>query len=174
MRKTKRRKQFYDVFVVISGSMINNLDALDWIALLAEDFKVTVCVGGGQQINDYFKKNNLPVEFCPVGRICRTTEQKKIATKILRQNRKAVKRQLKTRKAKVKLILPLMKIGKKICHVNTDIMALNAYVEYDEIFIITIRQKVQQKKDWQKKLVEIFSTEMTELKNLDKFQIYSN
>ncbi len=173
-RKKRRRNRLLNAFVVISGSMIKDVNALDWIALLAEDYNVTVCVGGGQQINDSFRKNELPIEFCPLGRICRTAGQKKMAAEILRQNRKEVKRQIKQRKAKTKLILPLLKIGKKICHVNTDVMALSAYVEYDRIFIITTRQKRWQKKEWQDKIAYFFSNEMTELKNLNKLEIFSN
>lgn len=160
-------------FVVISGSVIKDPVAVEDIINISLDFDTTVCVGAGQQINDYFKKEKLPIEFCPVGRICRTEKQKQIANMILRKNRKIIKKTLRKNGVRAKVIFPVMEIGNKLCHINTDLMALNAYVSYDQVFIITMRTKVSQKEEWIKNIVDAFSTSMTEIRNLDKIHIYS-
>lgn len=161
------------VGVKISGDLLgqNNQEVFDWLENTAYDNDLTIIVGGGTQINEAFVKKGLEIKFCPFGRICETKQQRRLAKKILKQNRKELAKILKIKGIKANLVLPMVKIGKKLCHVNGDIVILNAYIEYDIVFILTTKEREERKKRWLENLEKIFSNPQKKEEGLEKIQI---
>ena len=55
-------------FVKVSGSLLTRQDVLDWIKKITQKYFTVVCVGGGTQINQIFKRYGYPISFGPLGR----------------------------------------------------------------------------------------------------------
>ena len=138
MRKT--------AFVKISGDLIKREDVLAWIKSIADDYFVVICSGGGTQINDEFTKRNIPVKFGPLGREIENFEDRQIARDILEKNQAEIQDLLESKNIKATVVIPVLDIGSVLCHVNGDIYTKAAYLGFDKIYILTLSDRMEEKK----------------------------
>lgn len=139
MRKT--------AFVKISGDLISREDVLAWIKSIADDYFVVICSGGGTQINDEFAKRNIPVKFGPLGREIENFEDRQFARDILERNQEEIQDLLETKNIKATVVIPVLDIGSVLCHVNGDVYTKAVYLGFDKIYILTLSNRVEKKKE---------------------------
>ena len=73
-----------NIFVKISGDLFENKSVIDWVSKKAKSGKVTVCIGGGTQINEALVKAGIPIrKHGPLGREHKSDLERKIADKVL-------------------------------------------------------------------------------------------
>ncbi|MHB8660494.1 MAG: hypothetical protein ACYC75_00930 [Minisyncoccota bacterium] len=125
-------------FVKVSGDQFRYPEFLSWIAKLTERSYVTVCIGGGTQINKEFARRGFPVKkHGPLGRESETFEERQLARDILENNAAECEDLLAEKGIHIRVAIPVMDIGGVLCHLNGDLMIRAAYLGYDELFIIT-------------------------------------
>jgi len=134
-------------FVKISGDVLGDR-TLEWIKQLCQEYFVVVCVGGGTQINEAFRKAGFPVrEFGPLGRATATLEEKQLARNVLEQNQAAVQDRLADMGVHASVVIPAIEIGTVFCHVNGDKYLLSAYHGFDILYVVTTADRVEKKKE---------------------------
>lgn len=132
-----------NVFVKVSGDLFLREDVLSWLKILSQRKSVVVCVGGGTQINNAFRLKGFPVaKHGPLGRQTNCSEERVLAKSILEKNRGKMIQEFKKRKINSLVIIPVLKIGKVLCHVNGDTMILTSYIGFDELFVLTLEDRV--------------------------------
>jgi hypothetical protein len=156
-------------FVKMSGSLLDNEEVVGWLRKLAKKYSVTICIGGGAQINEAFKRMGFKIKFGPLGRITDSAEERRLARIILEKNRIAVQDLLKKKRISARVIVPLDDIAGVLCPVNGDVKLLSAYNGYDRLYLLTLKKRVAKKKSWLKQVAHVFST--IEKGELDKIEI---
>ena len=149
------------VFVKVSGDMLKNASFLTWLEGIAHAQYVTLCIGGGTQINEEFARRGLPVtKHGPLGRETGTLEERQIARNVLEQNAAKCEDELESQGIHARVFIPVLEIGGVLCHVNGDQMVRTAYLGYDELVVITTPDRLEKKqmefKDLPKVLVYAF------------------
>ena len=122
---------------------------LQWIKNLSKKYSVVVCVGGSTQINKAFEKAGFPVsKFGPLGRESKSLKEKKLAKDILKKNKIELQNRLKVIGTRTKVVTPVFKIGNVLCHINGDNFVLLAYLGFDILYVVTVDERVEQKKEY--------------------------
>jgi len=147
MRKT--------VFVKVSGDLVSRRDVVDWIKKLAKEFFVVVCIGGGAHINEEFEKRGHKIKFGPLGREVENFQERQLARNILEKNQARVQDLLAKNKVPAMVIIPVIDIGSVLCHLNGDVFTQAAYLGFDELYVLTYKNRVKAKKETFKKLPKI-------------------
>ena len=139
-------------FVKGSGDVLENDEFYEWLRKLSLTGDITLCIGGTGQINRAFKNKGLDICFGKSGRIITDPEELKLATAILRKNRKKVKKKLKELDIHLKkVIIPVIKIGGVSCYVNGDLVLLCALNGYRYLYAATLIRRTIEKKEFFKK-----------------------
>lgn len=141
-----------NAFVKISGNLLQNTAVEKWLRTLAESYFVVVCIGGGEQINEAFSEREWPVRFGPLGRITTSLPERQVARDALEQNQAAVQDMLDEKGINARVIIPVEEIGGVLCHVNGDVLMLAAYLGFDKLFLLTLTERVERKKEWLQKV----------------------
>lgn len=138
MRKT--------VFIKVSGDLVDSEDVLHWIKDLTKEYYVVICIGGGKQINTTFEELNKQIgKHGPLGRETSTLEDRQIARNVLEKNQANLQDTLASKGIYATVIIPVLDIGSVLCHVNGDILTLTSYHGYDKLYIITTKDRVEDK-----------------------------
>ncbi len=145
-----------NALIKISGSLLKNKKAIAEIKKISKKYFTVILIGGGEQINNAFRKKGWKVKFSPLGRITKTFMQKQLARDVLEKNQEMIQDMLDMEGINAKVIIPVDDIASVICHVNGDIKVLSAYNGFDNIYIFTFKDAVEKKRKWLKKLVESF------------------
>ena len=135
----------HTVFVKISGNLIARSDVLDWIRLRAEESAVTICTGGGSQINEAFKARGFEIKFGPLGRETKTFEERQFARDILENNQVEMEDLLAENKISAIVEIPVRTVGSVLCPVNGDLFVKLAYLGFDELYVLTLSSRVESK-----------------------------
>lgn len=138
MRKT--------AFVKLSGDLVEREDVLEWIRSLTVDHYVVICTGGGTQINDAFKAKGFLIEFGPLGRETRSFEQRQLARDVLERNRDDIQDLLAARGISAVVIIPVLDIASVLCHINGDVYVLAAYLGFDRVCVLTLKDRAEEKR----------------------------
>lgn len=134
------------VFVKVSGDLFTSKQFLAGIDKLARDFFVVICVGGGTQINEAFRKIGIePGPHGPLGREAQTFKEKQLARDVLERNRDTLQDLLAAERIPAEVIIPVLDIGSVLCHVNGDQMVRTVYLGFDKIFIATTPDRREKK-----------------------------
>lgn len=142
--------------IKISGDLCKRHDVMDWIGNVSMSYFVVICVGGGTQINEAFSKKNFPVlKHGPLGRESKTFEERQLARDILEKNQVEMQDLLADNGIVVNVVIPVLDIGSVLCHVNGDTFVLAAYLGFDKIYIITLKERVGEKQKQFKKYPKI-------------------
>lgn len=136
-----------NAFVKISGNLLENEEVLSWFKLLVNKYSVAICIGGGEQINDEFKKRGFEIKFGIMGRITKTLEERQVARDVLEVNQAFVQDMLDDKGINARVIIPAEDVSSVLCHKNGDIKILEA-TGYDKIFLLTLKNKVKEKEEF--------------------------
>jgi len=132
-------------FVKVSGDMLND-KVMRFIKGLSEEYFVVVCVGGGTQINEAFKKEGLLIgDFGPLGRETKSFRERQLAQNILETNQAEIQDRLDAMGVRVNVVIPVLNIGTVPCHINGDQFTLAAYHGFDILCIVTVKDRVAEK-----------------------------
>lgn len=135
-----------NIFVKISGDLIDNEQVLHWLAECSKKGRVVICVGGGTQINNALVEAGIPLrEHGPLGREHQSEKERRIAEEILAKNVEKVCALCKEQAIKCEIIPPIIEIGGVRCHINGDQIILAAYLGYDQLFVLTTTDRVEKK-----------------------------
>jgi hypothetical protein len=129
------------VLAKMSGDLKEKESVFQWFAMISKNSLLTICTGGGTQINEAFKKKDWPIVFDQNGRICETFEQGLLAYEILERNKRELENELKVREIKATVVIPAFKDGKNIYHINGDKYLCDCE-GYDERHILTLSERV--------------------------------
>lgn len=146
--------------IKMSGDInILKQEVILWVKEQYQKYPIlTICIGGGTQINEAFRNVGFPIrKFGPLGR--ETTEEEAVlALDILEKNRKLWNKKLSEMGMIVNVEIPAKKIevyhhddsGKIqiktiICHINGDQYVQTFYHGYDVIYIVTTPERVEEK-----------------------------
>lgn len=118
-----------------------------WIKKLSKNYSVVICVGGSSQINEAFKKIGLPVsKFGPLGRELENLKEKQLAKDVLGKNKIKIQSLLKRFGIKAKVVIPVLDVSGVLCHLNGDQFVLSAYLGFDDLYVITAKKRIAEKK----------------------------
>src|SRR5271169_2335412 len=135
-----------NIFVKISGDLIDNEQAVRWIAEHSKNTSMVVCVGGGTDINNALVDAGIPMrKHGPLGREHQSEAERAIADEVLAKNVIKTKSLFKERAIDSEVIAPIINIGGIMCHVNGDQMILAAYLGFDQLFVLTTVDRVTKK-----------------------------
>ena len=133
------------VFVKISGDLLCSDNVVKWLNKLQLNHEITVCCGGGVQINQEFEARGYPIHYGPLGREAENDEQRGVATDVLKKNRAEIEALLHQSGVKATVVIPTLMIGGTECPVNGDLLVLTAYLGFDECFVLTLKSRVTEK-----------------------------
>ena len=135
-------------FIKISGDMLSD-NVLDWIKKLGQEYFVVVCVGGGTQINETFTEAGLPIgNFGPLGRETSSLKERQLARDTLEKNQEKIQDCLADIRVHASVVIPVIEIGTVLCHVNGDQFILSAYHGFDILYVVTINDRLEKKKEF--------------------------
>lgn len=135
-----------NVFVKISGDVVEN-DALDeWLRALSKETFVVVCVGGGTQINNALYSAGYPLRpHGPLGRELVTFKERQLVRDVLETNQALLQDRLAEKKIRVTVVIPVQEWGTVLCHMNGDEAVRAAYLGFDELFVVTVAERIENK-----------------------------
>jgi acetylglutamate kinase len=142
--------------IKVSGTLLRNPRVFERIREETRDYYVVILTGGGKGINDKFMELGLPIEFCVVGRVCRTRRQKEEAEKVLKQNRDDIQDMLNDMGIAARVEIPMRDHGPVTCPENGDVAILDLYLGYEKILMFTTADKVEAKQQWLKEVAHCF------------------
>ena len=160
-----------NVLVDISGNLLNNEEMYKRLKQITEKYSITLCIGGGEQINEEFRGRGFEIKFGIMGRITKTLEERQVARDVLEANRIFVQGRLDERGISVRVIIPVDGEGEELCHYNGDIKILYEYNRYEKIFRFTRKEKVAEKKEFIRLIEIAFQYLMKTTDKLDKIVI---
>lgn len=133
-------------FVKISWDLINSSDAVNFLKDLSEKYFLVICTGWGKQINEEFKKRWFDIKFWPLWRETKSFEERQLARDLLEINQAELQDYFSVKWINAEVVIPVMDIWGILCHVNWDIYTLAAYNWFDELFIFTLKDRLNDKK----------------------------
>lgn len=133
------------VLIKISGDCIRQ-DVFGWIKVIAKTSYVVICVGGGAQINEAFKKRGFPVgKYGPLGRETTCPQEAQLAREVLEANKILVQNILAEEGISAVVEIPVLNIGGVTCHLNGDTYVLASYIGFDQIYVVTLASRLKKK-----------------------------
>lgn len=68
--------------VKVSGSLLQHIRVFQQLKEMNQHHHLTICVGGGEQINDAFTARGNPITFGPFDRVCRCEGERELVEKV--------------------------------------------------------------------------------------------
>ncbi len=133
--------------VKLSGSLLRSSKVLRWLKELTKIYRVVILVGGGDQINQAFRRRGWTIDFGPFGRKTESTEQQRVQRMVLKKNQASVRMLLAKHRIRAKVGIPVISVAGELCNVNGDTLALIVYDSFEKIFVVTKgadRQNIKQ------------------------------
>lgn len=136
--------------VKITGDMLDEygLFAIEQLTQrLNTQFFVVLCIGGGTQITQELAKAGLDKgTFGPLGREINSFEGRQLARDVLERNQAQLQDHLASEGIHVSVVVPVLDVGTVLCHINGDQFVLAAYHGFDAVYILTKRERMEEKK----------------------------
>ena len=134
------------VFVKVSGDICTDQKFIELIRELSREKFVVICVGGGTQIKAAFKEAGFPeADYGPLGRKTSSFAERQLARNVLECNQLKLQDALADQGVVATVIIPVLDIGSVLCHVNGDQMLKTAYLGFDELIVVTLAHREQDK-----------------------------
>jgi len=130
----------------LSGDLVSD-ESIELIRGLAKVAHLTICVGGGKQINERFEKYGYDIKFGILGRESETLVEKQMARDVLEMNQALLQDMLESKGIAAEVVIPVMYVGTVMCHVNGDQYILSAYNGFTLIYIATTPERVEAKEE---------------------------
>lgn len=137
-----------NILIKVSGDEYSNPAFLAWIKELVKTAYVVICVGGGTQIKEEFRKRGFPeANYGPLGRETTTLEERQIARDVLERNQTHLQNLLADQGIHVPVVIPLLDIAGVLCHINGDQYLITAYLGFDTLYVVTVPERVAMKQE---------------------------
>lgn len=133
------------LFIKVSGDCLSK-KFLSLVKELSQKFFIVICVGGGTQINEEFKKRGKKIEFGPSGREIEIFEDRQLARDILEKNQAHLQDALLKAKIHATVIIPVLDMGSVLCHVNGDNLIRDLQHNFNKSIVITTKDRLTEKK----------------------------
>ncbi len=142
----KGDKMKKNILVKLSGDTIDISDELfSFLQDKSKEGFVVLIIGGGTQINEAFDKVGFQKNFGVAGRETKTLEERQLARDVLEKNQSIVQDYLSSRGLILYTEIPVIHSGTILCHVNGDEYVKAVYNGYDEIFVVTTKERLEKK-----------------------------
>ena len=158
-----------NAFIKMSGNLLDKEEVLEWLKKISKEYYVVICIGGGKQINEAFIKRGFKIRFGPLGRKTDSLDEKQLARDVLERNQATIQDLIDEKGIIARVIIPFLEIATVLCPVNSDVMALAAYIGFDKVFILTSLEIEKKKKRWVKAVAKVF--EVIQKGGLDKIEV---
>jgi len=136
-----------NILVKVSGDVFLKPEFVGWIGMFSPESHVVICVGGGTQIKEEFKRRGFKADnFGPLGRETRTAEEHQAAREILESNKIKLEELLAKAHAEAVVVIPMFDIGGVSCHVNGDQYLKAAYLGFDRLYVVTLWDRAELKR----------------------------
>ena len=149
-----------------SGDVIYNPEFFDFIVSETEDKTTVVICGGGTKISEALKKSGYPINFDKCGRrVTSSQEELDIVQKVLQEEKRALEQKFVkwlqedeanienigivcgSRFGRIHVIIPFINAGPIDCPINGDDLVKAYYLGFGEIYVFTLNERVNKKKD---------------------------
>jgi len=132
--------------IKISGDLLAKKDVIAKIREISREYFTVITVGGGTQINEAFEQRGFPIKFGPLGRETNSLEEKQLARDILEKNQIETQDFLTKENISATVVIPFVDIASIACPINGDTFALTAYLGFDNLYIFTLKERVDEKR----------------------------
>lgn len=134
------------ILIKVSGDLSNHKKFLRFARLKTSEGKVVVICGAGTKINKRFKKEGFDIKFDRHGRVLQSLREHQIVKKVLIEEKQKLKERLRDEKISVKI--PLINLDEIECHVNADKLVRTYYLGFDEIYVFTLKDRMNKKDEY--------------------------
>ncbi|MCK4650402.1 hypothetical protein KAT36_04190 [Candidatus Pacearchaeota archaeon] len=132
-----------NILIKVSGDVIEKKEVLNFIRKKARENYVVVICGAGTKIGKVFDKKGCKIKFNEHGRVTETFKERQIVRDVLEdEQRKLQDRLIGTG---VSVIIPIIKLGSVLCHINGDAYVKAGYLGFDEMYVFTLRDRIKGK-----------------------------
>lgn len=140
----KDNQKIKNILVKASGDVIENNYFKKFVINLAKKSFVVVVVGGGTEINKKLSEAGYEIIFDDKhGRITKSWEERKIVRDVLENNAKILQDSFV---GKGIFVIPsVIDIAGVTCHINGDNYIKLAYLGFDELYVFTLKDRVEKK-----------------------------
>jgi len=124
-----------------SGDLIKDERLYKLPSIAGASDRSVLVVGGGTQITETLKKNGIKFKFGPFGREIKSYRGRYLAWMVLREQKALAQKKLRERGIIAEVDIPVKKEGKIIYHFNADWYAIALSVNFDRVFIVTLKER---------------------------------
>jgi len=132
--------------VKLSGDVIDDCESFELLKELSQKYYVVVITGGGTQINKEFAQAGFVIKFGPMGREIETFKGRQLARDVLERNQSEIQDKLLDLGINSFVEIPVLNIGGVLCHINGDQFLLTAYNGFDVIYVMTTKERADDKR----------------------------
>ncbi len=134
--------------VKVSGSLLQHIRVFQQLKEMNQHHHLTICVGGGEQINDAFTARGNPITFGPFDRVCRCEGERELVEKVLQDNARRFRGELSAYGIEANVFIPIFKkeVAGILCNVNADWLPIVFYDNFDEFQVFTLTKNVESKR----------------------------
>ncbi|MFH1745054.1 MAG: hypothetical protein ABH881_02705 [bacterium] len=134
-------------FIKISSHILYEEDIIKLIRTISKDHFVVICVEGKTQIDQAFAEKGFPqYDFSSLNRETKSFEERQSARNILEINQMKMQKLLRAENIHANVIIPIKDCGTILCHPNGDQFVFDFYPDFDRLFVITTKDRVNKKR----------------------------
>lgn len=135
-----------NTLIKASGDVTENPGFINFCEIKSKSENVVLICGGGSKITEAFKKANYPVKFDDQGRrITNNQAERMLMKEVLEEQKNILKEKLQFEK-NISIVIPMLYVGQIWCPINGDDLVKAYYLGFDEIYVFTLRNRLDKKK----------------------------
>ena len=125
--------------VKISGDVTDKEDLYKELSFINKQYDLFVMCGAGTAITAKLRENKIPFKFEGGERVIKSEKGRELAYDVLEEKRSFAEGELLKWGVMATVCSPVMKFGKKICHINGDSFVRMTHRNFDKVFIFTLK-----------------------------------
>lgn len=133
-----------NILIKASGDVIKKTKVLNFIKKNGKKNYTVVICGAGTKIGKALNEKGYKTKFNAHGRITETFEERKVVRDVLEGEQRKLQDKLIGTGASV--VAPIIKLGSVLCHINGDAYVKAGYLGFDEIYVFTLKNRIENKK----------------------------
>jgi len=135
-----------NILIKVSGDVSSNQLFIDFAIRKAKGNYVVVICGAGTKISDALKKSGYEIKFDDNhGRITETWQERQIVRSILEEEERNIQDIFVGKGIIVEA--PIISVGRVLCPINGDNYVKAAYLGFDEVHVLTLKDRVKSKEE---------------------------
>jgi hypothetical protein len=134
-----------NILIKASGDISDNEEFFNFAKNKAKNNYVFVICGAGTKISEALSGAGYDIKYDDNhGRIIKTFKERKISRDVLEDEEKCL--QDKFIGTGVMVGAPILNAGPVLCHINGDNLTKAYYLGFDEIYVFTLKSRIEKKK----------------------------